>query len=180
VVAEPRRALPAEMLNGAATPAAPFPPAAQPLPVPSPPPAFEPFVASPPAASVAAATAAVPVVEDRPTVIKPRGADGAPLVPPAILEIVSGPVAGRRQPLAPFREAVLGRANDADIVIPDAEVSRRHARLARGEDGTYTMVDMASANGLHVNGERVFQATLRDGDRVRLGQTEMVFRMGAE
>jgi pSer/pThr/pTyr-binding forkhead associated (FHA) protein len=69
---------------------------------------------------------------------------------------------------------VLGRSKDADIQIPDPNVSRRHAEVRR--DGTtYTIIDLDSTNGIEVGGKRVKELVLEDGARLTLGSTEVVF-----
>jgi hypothetical protein len=82
---------------------------------------------------------------------------------------------GRRNVLSGTR-VVLGRSRDCDIVMSDPNVSRRHAEVRR-EDGGWSIVDLGSTNGIKVNGQRVEQATLRDGDRVTLGVTDMTFEL---
>lgn len=72
----------------------------------------------------------------------------------------------------------IGRGSDADLRIDDPGISRAHAELTRS-GGDVTITDLGSTNGVVVNGERVEQARLRDGDRVRLGSTELVFRRGS-
>ena len=68
----------------------------------------------------------------------------------------------------------LGRGIGADVVLEDRSVSRRHAVVTcRG--GEVVVLDDRSLNGVHVNGERVGQATLRDGDHVALGDVQMRF-----
>jgi hypothetical protein len=61
-----------------------------------------------------------------------------------------------------------GRSPANDIVLDDASVSRRHALLARRGDATW-ILDDRSLNGVRVNGERVSEAALRDGDAIALG-----------
>jgi hypothetical protein len=68
----------------------------------------------------------------------------------------------------------LGRARECDIVVDDPSVSRRHAELRRGPGG-FTIVDLASTNGTQVNGKKIEQTTVEDGDRIMLGQTELRF-----
>jgi hypothetical protein len=68
----------------------------------------------------------------------------------------------------------LGRARECDIVVDDPSVSRRHAELRRGPGG-FTIVDLASTNGTQLNGKKIEQATVKDGDRIMLGQTELRF-----
>jgi pSer/pThr/pTyr-binding forkhead associated (FHA) protein len=62
----------------------------------------------------------------------------------------------------------IGRSPANDIVLDDASVSRRHALLARRGETTYVLDDR-SLNGVRVNGERVSEAPLRDGDALVLG-----------
>lgn len=65
---------------------------------------------------------------------------------------------------------VLGRADDCDLAIPAASVSRRHARI-ESEGGTLWVRDAGSANGLVIDGGRVDQAPLAAGLRFALGDT---------
>ena len=60
--------------------------------------------------------------------------------------------------------------------IPDPTVSKRHASIAI-RDRTYVIEDMQSAAGLLVNGQRVVKPHLKDGDSIRMGQSEMQFRI---
>ena len=66
---------------------------------------------------------------------------------------------------------VLGRGVEADVQIPDTGVSRRHAKVEGNR-----ITDLGSTNGTRVNGARITEAELQDGDRITLGSTEIVFR----
>jgi pSer/pThr/pTyr-binding forkhead associated (FHA) protein len=68
----------------------------------------------------------------------------------------------------------IGRSPAADIVLDDASVSRRHALLARRGDAM-VILDDRSLNGIHVNGVRVKEAVLRDGDTIVVGQMTLRF-----
>ncbi len=72
---------------------------------------------------------------------------------------------------------ILGRSADADILVEDTGVSRRHLEIiTRGR--TVTAVDLGSTNGFTVNHRRVDGSTvLRDGDEISLGRVTMTFRM---
>lgn len=60
----------------------------------------------------------------------------------------------------------LGRWEGCEIVLPDPEVSRKHAQI-RHEGGRYVLVDLGSRNGTQVNGRRVGRAfLLTDGDEL--------------
>ncbi len=72
---------------------------------------------------------------------------------------------------------VIGRGGDADIVLPEASVSRRHARLIpEAEAGVWKIRDLKSSNGVHVGGKRVGEARLRSGETFLLGDIELRLR----
>ena len=70
---------------------------------------------------------------------------------------------------------VIGRGAEVDLQLTDTGVSRRHAEL-RVVPGGLEVHDLGSTNGTWVNGRRVQAASLRDGDRVTVGTTELVVR----
>lgn len=82
---------------------------------------------------------------------------------------------GRRNVLSGNR-AVIGRSRDCDVVVSDPNVSRRHAELRRDENGWHA-VDLGSTNGIKVNGRRVDQVALHDGDRITVGVTDLTFEL---
>jgi hypothetical protein len=82
---------------------------------------------------------------------------------------------GRRSVLSGSR-VVLGRSRDCDVVVADANVSRRHAELQRDEQG-WSIADLGSTNGVKLNGRKVEHAPLRDGDRITLGVTDLTFEL---
>ena len=92
----------------------------------------------------------------------------------AELEIVTGPLAGRRVPLR--GEVTVGRA-DTDLELNDAEVSRAHAVLRPRPDGSVEVEDLGSTNGTYVD-ERLAARTaiLQPGQQLRFGST--VLRLG--
>jgi sigma-B regulation protein RsbU (phosphoserine phosphatase) len=70
----------------------------------------------------------------------------------------------------------LGRASECTIPIKDRFLSRKHAEITR-QGGAWVLRDCGSANGTFVNGVRVFSdVPLRPGDRITLGDAEIVFR----
>jgi pSer/pThr/pTyr-binding forkhead associated (FHA) protein len=73
----------------------------------------------------------------------------------------------------------IGRSPAADIVLDDASVSRRHALIARRGDRT-VILDDRSRNGVHVNGRRVGEADLHDGDTIVCGHVMLRFVERAE
>ena len=66
------------------------------------------------------------------------------------------------------QDMVIGRHSDADVRLPLPDVSRRHCRFIFG-NGQWVVMDLNSLNGVFVNDEPVAQATLKQGDRVRIG-----------
>jgi pSer/pThr/pTyr-binding forkhead associated (FHA) protein len=89
------------------------------------------------------------------------------------LRIVSGRYQGGMCPLKPGRETVIGRQSDLDLVLAEDLVSRKHARIAV-QDGKVTLVDLGSTNGTFVNGRRVTEARLVEGDRIGIGGSLIV------
>ena len=67
----------------------------------------------------------------------------------------------------------IGRDSTNEIVINDAEISRRHARLTF-QGGKYVLEDLGSTNGTFVNGRRVRKAALVAGDKLKVGRVEFV------
>ena len=77
--------------------------------------------------------------------------------------------------LAPSQPVRFGRAEDNDVVLADdLQVSRWHAELVCRQ-GAWWARDCQSHNGVFVNGSRVNDFRLRDGDRLRIGRHEFVF-----
>jgi diguanylate cyclase (GGDEF)-like protein len=96
--------------------------------------------------------------------------------PRAGLLVIQGRTMGRLYALL-SDDTVLGRAIDAGIVLDDAGVSRRHARIQRRID-EFVLFDLDSRNGVFVNADPVKERVLQDGDRVQLGTgTVLKFRL---
>jgi adenylate cyclase len=72
-------------------------------------------------------------------------------------------------------EVVIGRSPECQIVLHDFGISRNHAKVVVGEDGTVRILDLKSKNGTQVNGVPVVEAPLRDGDKILLGKFELTF-----
>jgi len=92
-----------------------------------------------------------------------------------LLVVYKGALAGNRWPV--WGEPItLGRAQDCDIVLPEREISRYHARIEQDEAG-FMIRDLGSKNGTFVNGEAVRDQPyrLRDGDEIQLAN---VLQMG--
>jgi hypothetical protein len=70
---------------------------------------------------------------------------------------------------------VIGRMSSNDIVISDANISRRHAEL-RKDGSRWVLKDLGSTNGTVVNGKLASEHALKDGDRLTFGTSELVFK----
>lgn len=88
----------------------------------------------------------------------------------AVIRIVSGPASGR-QVTVPFGSTFIGRDPEADVVIEDPCVSKRHARVDVGS--SIELVDLNSANGILVDGGVVSRVTVLPGQEVQLGDTRL-------
>jgi hypothetical protein len=73
-------------------------------------------------------------------------------------------------------EYLIGRHRDNSIQLSDPGVSGFHARLYLGPDG-YIIEDMKSRNGVWVNGIHVDHVPLQHGDRIHIGQTDLLFEV---
>lgn len=71
---------------------------------------------------------------------------------------------------------LIGRAKDNNVVILDASLSRQHARI-EGSAENYSITDLQSRNGTFVNGARVDQSVLKNGDRIQCGDVTLAFYM---
>jgi diguanylate cyclase (GGDEF)-like protein len=65
-------------------------------------------------------------------------------------------------------ELVIGRDSDADLMLPDNSVSRRHAIIRRTDEG-FEIEDLGSTNGTFVDGKQTGRRLLHSGDTIRLG-----------
>ncbi len=96
----------------------------------------------------------------------------------ATLFVIKGKDQGLRFDLN--RDVVsIGRLSGNTIQLNDVEVSRNHAELRSG-DGHHTLTDLSSANGTFVNGQQVAAHTLRNGDRLEIGGTTLIYTAAEE
>ncbi|MGN6378119.1 MAG: FhaA domain-containing protein [Gaiellales bacterium] len=68
----------------------------------------------------------------------------------------------------------IGRSSDCTIVLSDPNVSRRHAEIRHIGEG-YSLIDLGSTNGTEVNGQRIVETALMNGDVINVGQTKLTF-----
>lgn len=69
---------------------------------------------------------------------------------------------------------VIGRGSDADVMLDDSGVSRRHAEI-HITDGRARIIDLGSTNGTHVDGAKQPVATLYNGSTITIGRTRIVY-----
>jgi hypothetical protein len=97
--------------------------------------------------------------------------------PDVVIEVREPNQPARRIPAsgAPLR---IGRAPDCELVLRDARVSRRHARLT-ARNGVLVLTDLGSTNGTRVNGHRVSEVVLGAGDRISIGESTLLIEAAA-
>jgi hypothetical protein len=156
---------------------------------------IEPPPAAPAAAPARAAAPPVPPPQPPPTdgtvILPPESPAPAPPAPAAA---VSESPAGRTVvltlaklvavdtdlgapefPLQPL--SFIGRTPDNQVRLNKPAVSRRHAQITQTDKG-WAIKDLQSENGSYVNGEKIGERPLADGDRVQIGTVRLVFKLG--
>ncbi|MBE2199852.1 MAG: FHA domain-containing protein [Anaerolinea sp.] len=77
-------------------------------------------------------------------------------------------------------EFVIGRGSDCQMVLPERQVSRYHAKILY-ENGRYHVEDLDSKNGTHINGKQITgKALLQDGDEVQIALCVKLLFVGTE
>lgn len=103
------------------------------------------------------------------------GVDGAPS-----LTVERGPLAGAKRSLPPPEASlVIGRGDDAQWIIDDPDLSKRHLEIRRSWDGVRA-IDLESKNGTQLDGAPLREAELRDGSLLELGAIALRYRDPAE
>jgi hypothetical protein len=137
-----------------------FPTAVNLTPTPTPPHGVQPTTKEKPVASQH-----VPLTDSNTIRIKNIRENELPL---AWIVILNGPHAGYEHRLQRITD--VGREQEHnDIALEDRTISRQHARI-RYEKGAYVLYDLASANGVFINGEQIRRRVLAHGDRIKIGQ----------
>src|SRR5581483_1423801 len=135
-----------------------------------PPPREAPGPAAPPPA-LASAAAAPPPPATPPDHEEPE--EATILVPMAALIVEPGTLPRTEYRLGAIN--YVGRADDNQIQILSPEVSRKHAVITAAPGG-FELKDLGSQNGVSVNGSRIKQHRLADGDRIEIAGFSLVFR----
>jgi hypothetical protein len=92
-----------------------------------------------------------------------------------IAYVPEGPAIARI--VTPGERLRVGRADDADLRLGHASVSRRHAELETLPDGTWRLVDLGSKNGTFVDGARISSASVARGGWLRFGDVHCEFTL---
>jgi hypothetical protein len=98
-----------------------------------------------------------------------------------MLVIYEGELSGQRL-LVENDSFLIGRGSDCDLVLPERQVSRHHARIERQADGTYHVHDLGSKNRTYVNGVELGDQAqmLRDGDELQIALCVKIGFVGAD
>ncbi|MFD4556627.1 FhaA domain-containing protein [Streptomyces sp. NPDC058469] len=128
----------------------------------------------PPAAAPASAPPPMPAAPP------PGGRGSAPYLQPAPAAPAAGArmrywveINGARHQIS-RATLVMGRSTEADVRIDDPGVSRRHCEIRTGTPSV--IQDLGSTNGIVVDGQHTTRATLRDGSRIVVGSTTIIYR----
>ncbi len=123
----------------------------------------------------AAISAAAPAAEgEAPPAARPPGAPAAAAGGPPLILHVDAPGAGYAARSFGSDAVVIGRSEQADVIVADHSVSRRHARVFR-EGGAWAVEDLGSRNGTMLNEARLAAPmALKTGDVIRIGDTRLV------
>ena len=96
----------------------------------------------------------------------------------ADLEVIAGKAKGKVFNLAGKQTFTLGRGYGVDIFLEDRGCSRNHCKVEKRGDGFY-VVDLGASYGTKVNGTKIKEQRLEDGDQLRLGKSVLIFKDAA-
>ena len=116
----------------------------------------------------AAASPALPVIDPTRPLQMPEPVAGW-------LVVRSGPRTNEQLKLRAGSNVVGRDGRKSHVLVEDPSVSGEHVKI-RWENGAFIIYDLASTNGTYVNGRRVEKQRLMDGDSVRMGRMEFVFK----
>ena len=91
----------------------------------------------------------------------------------ARLVVLQGKQQGRKYALD--EQSSIGRAPSCTVQLDDTMISRKHAILERGSDGSWLCIDLGSRNGTLLNGHKAGRDPIRFGDRIQIGETILLF-----
>jgi len=88
------------------------------------------------------------------------------------LEVVEGPDKGEKLKIT-RRSSIIGRSSEADLILEDPRVSKRHCQVEIHNKDKMTIKDLASANGTRLNNRYISAVKLRDKDTIKIGDTKI-------
>jgi hypothetical protein len=96
-----------------------------------------------------------------------------------VLVVRDGELAGQRWAID-TDEFLIGRGHDCDLVLPERQVSRHHLKILRN-NGRFSLQDLDSKNGTHLNGRQV-QGTvpIQDGDEIQIALCVKMLFIGTD
>jgi len=94
----------------------------------------------------------------------------------AVLMVEYGDIAGNKEFLI-VDVISIGRDSQNTIVIPNTNVSRKHAKVYKNFDGKYEVEDLGSHNGTLLNGRLARKELLQDGDVINIADVNLTFKM---
>lgn len=86
----------------------------------------------------------------------------------------TGPLHGRTFYIVD-ETTTMGSADGNSIILSDTTVSKKHAGIKVREGNRYELHDFGSTNGVFINGRRISKQFLKDGDVIKIGDTELIF-----
>jgi hypothetical protein len=128
----------------------------------------------PSSAGTAAPDPAATVLHTPAAPVIPNAADEHTFLLPAAALLV-GPDEPSPQEYRLAAVNYLGRSDDSHLQIARPGVSRRHAVIMAAAGG-FVVQDLGSQNGVFVNGERISEHALKDGDQIVIGDRTMLYR----
>jgi DNA-directed RNA polymerase subunit M/transcription elongation factor TFIIS len=99
-------------------------------------------------------------------------------IPPRMqlwMDIKSGKKKGEKFQLSKGR-VIIGRAG-SDLVLEDPGISRKHASIETWSRDQMFIRDLASTNGTFLNGSRITQTRVKDGDAIQVGNVKLIFHV---
>lgn len=119
---------------------------------------------------------APPAPIDFESFVEPLGDLGASAQNAAFAFLVMQDAEASRMPITKTASRI-GRRGDNDIVFSNDSVSGHHAEIHMARDGSFTITDLGSGNGVVINGKNTTQSGLREGDLVELGEVRFRFTL---
>ncbi len=93
-----------------------------------------------------------------------------------LLIIRKGKMIGKKFYLSYDRSITIGRSENCDISLEDITISSQHCRIIPQQD-KFIIVDLQSTNGTFINEKKIKQSILKEGDIIRVGETQLLYKI---